>query len=247
MANLYYLSQQSEFSGSTELLQVAEQSVPQLKRMLEQEVTFTEAGKDTWLFQRGVWWQHPNYAYVGHAELALDLDRSQIETIATDSSHMHRWPLWLKAYSRAFIGQSEMTDYIARLQSGLATQFNERVYVKANEEVAIPRLTNFFDGYNGIYRYNYTTNPGTGYGPYQLSAILYAGWYGNLIKSDNFATDIRAILSREHDLTEAELTFYVGPNTTRERNPLYVWPDYFNNDLGKLNLRVTLALLTSTN
>ena len=145
MANLYYLSQQSEFSGSTEFLQLAQQGVTQLKRMLEQEVSFTESGKDTWLFQPGVWWQHPNYAHVGHAALALDLERSPMESIATDSSHTHRWPLWLKAYNRAFVGQTEMTNYITRLQTGLAQQFNQKVYVPASEEVAIPRINNFFD------------------------------------------------------------------------------------------------------
>lgn len=247
LANMSYLSNSGRFStDSTEFMQLKVIGVMQIKQMLQQEIKLLERkdanGNSAWLFQPGVWWQHPEYQYVGNLALTDDLEPMPVEDIATDSSHMHRWPIWLKAYKRAFT-DSETKTYITKLQHGLALQFNEKVYVAADQSFTSPRVNNFFDGHNGVYRYRFATAQNSGYGPYQLSAILYVGWYGNLEYADTFVTDIESLLNRQFQFTPSELATLVGPNTTRERHPLFVWPDYFTNGMAELNARISLSFL----
>lgn len=248
LANLAFLANSGFFTTSSqEFSDLVVLTTPQIKQILEQEIVLQQEvdakGNRAWLFQPGVWWQHPEYSYAGNAQLAQGLAIMQVDGIATDSSHMHRWPLWLKAFKRAFFSEPNTQDYISGLELGLALQFNDKVYVPAVQGVATPRMTNFFDGHNGVYRYNFSTTQNSGYGPYQLSGSLYIGWYGSLDSAEQFQADIEALLKNGYSLSDSELAVLVGPNTTRERNPLFVWPDYFTNGMAELNLRVTLALL----
>lgn len=248
LSNLIYIqAKQNEITASAAFSALVAIAQPQLKQMLQQEVSSTSASNQTtkfnWLFQPGVWAEHPDYRFVGNTELTSSLEEMPMTGIATDSSHMHRWPLWLKSYSRAFTQDSDMLQHIDRLQTGLAQQFNEVVYVASNSSFSAPRMNNFFDGHNGVYRYQYITQAGSGYGPYQLSSALFVGWYGNLVSADAFVKDLEALVTGKFELSQSQIDTYVGPNTTRERNPKFTLPDYFNNGMAELNIRVSLALL----
>lgn len=247
-ANLVHVARkQSNFTSSDAFTAFAALARPQLEKILTDEVEFTThsdgQSKFHWLFQPGVWWQHPDYQHAGNLALGENLEVFRIENIATDTSHMHRWPVWLKTYNRAFYDNVTMQSHISLLQTGLAQQFNEYVYAPSDADFKAPRVNNFFDGRNGVFRYQYVTQGDTGYGPYQLSAIVFAGWFGNLANAEGFVTDIKALLENNMSLSQQELATFVGPNTTRERNPYFVWPDYFTNGVAELNLRVSLYLL----
>ncbi len=245
LSNLIYLQENSvPLDSESEFEQLVEAAQPLLQQMLQQEIVTTNTESESvWLFQPGVWWEHPDYAHVGHLELAEELPEARMENIATDSSHMHRWPIWLKSYKRAFTDDDAMLEYIESMELALVQQFNNLVYVPRVETFGAPRINNFFDGHNGVYRYQYETQGESGYGPFQLSGALYSGWYGNLEFADEFVADIKFLLANGMQLSATEIETYVGPNTTRERHPLFTRPDYFTNGMAELNLRVTLALL----
>jgi hypothetical protein len=227
----------------------------------EQETSFSQINKLTWImlsqeiklsletdnlnyfnFQPGVWTEHPDYAYAGQSEIIESMPKILIEGIATDSSHMHRWPVWLKSFKRMFLNDATKLNFIKKLEISLAKQFSEFVYVKSDSMFPAPRMNNFFDGRNGIYRYLYATQGGSGYEPYQLSGTLVVGWYGALLKADDFSEDINNVLENDQ-LPSYVITTYVGPNTTRDRHPLFSWPEYFSNGMAELNYRITYELL----
>lgn len=245
LANLVFLAQKLPAQPQeSRFLVLKQQALPLLEQMLKQEIQHTEQVEvqgNYWLFQPGVWTDHPQYAYAGNDQLAQSIAVKPVQNIATDSSHMHRWPLWLQAYKRAFADEQAMTSYLSESQRQLAQQFNNKVYVKPDAEFTKSRVNNFFNGFNGVYGYKATTKQG--YGPYQLSGILFSGWYGNLQSAAQWQNDLKVQLAQDTSLTTSELTTYVGPNTSRQRHPMFTWPEYFNSDLAKLNLRVSLALL----
>jgi len=193
---------------------------------------------DGWLFQPGVWSHHPDYRYAGHTEVLPDLDQRIVDDIATDSSHFHRMPVWLKSFSDSYeSGRPELAffnDLIARTRY----QFENVIFVPPDEQFLGPRLVNFTDGRNGVYRYNYdTVAEGSGYGPYELSAVaLPLGWYV-FLDSDVLASAYEEL---KFPMSATLIDLYVGPNTTRERHPLVKWPDYFTNGFAELHLAIYL-------
>ena len=186
-----------------------------------------------WILQPGVWRDHPDYTYSGYTQLALDLVPKPVLNIAPDSSHSHRMPLWLLSLAHAYPNDDERHVFYQVLLDGLRIQFLDHVLVPPSSEVPFPRLTNFMDGWNGVYRYNYqTVGENLGYGPYQLSGILLESWWIFLGTDD--LRYLYAEMSRQFPLRQDELDLYVGPNTTRERHPLVTWPDYFTNGFAEL-------------
>jgi hypothetical protein len=53
---------------------------------------FNEEGG--WLFQKGIWTDHPDFRFAGHTELNPDLPEVRLSNISEDSSHSHRWPFF---------------------------------------------------------------------------------------------------------------------------------------------------------
>ncbi|HAZ21370.1 MAG TPA: hypothetical protein DCY84_03250 [Firmicutes bacterium] len=134
-----------------------------------------------WLFQPGVWSDHPDFLYAGHSRKAPGLKASRIKVIAEDVSHSHRLPLWLKSIEKAFPSGSEQNQYFAALLSGLDKQFFEKVVVKPTNAFPSYRTTNYMDGWNGIYRYDYgSLRSNYGYGPFELSGTITLGWWSFL-------------------------------------------------------------------
>ena len=194
---------------------------------------------DGWLFQPGVWSHHPDYIYAGHTESRPDLSPSIIDDIATDSSHFHRMPLWLLSFQESYAAGRSERAFFEDLLARTRYQFEEVIFVAPDEQFDGPRLVNFTDGWNGVYRYNYSTvSEGSGYGPYELSAVsLPLGWYV-FLNSDALASAYAGI---DFPMSADLIDLYVGPNTTRERHPLVKWPDYFTNGFAELHLLLSVA------
>ena len=190
---------------------------------------------DGWLFQPGVWSHHPDYRYVGNESLLPGLSPIIIDDIAIDSSHMHRMPLWLTSlrdsYDTARPEYAYFDDVLARMR----TQLDTVMLAPADAVLGAPRLFNFSDGWNGVYRYNYdTVADNLGYGPFQLSGVLPYSWYAFLGNTElaNQVADIN------FPLTSQAVDLYVGPNTSRIRHPLVTWPEYFTNGFAELNFKL---------
>jgi hypothetical protein len=102
------------------------------------------------------------------------------------------------------------------------------------------RMTNFMDGENGVYRYGYPTQgAGRGFGPYQLSGSFNIGWWAFVgTAADPFYSAQLALLPFE----SAVVAEYVGPNTTRLRNPLFTEPGFYTGELVRKILQSAVAV-----
>ncbi|WP_326907835.1 copper amine oxidase N-terminal domain-containing protein [Sedimentibacter sp. MB31-C6] len=205
--------------------------------IFEQEGIFREDG--TWLFQPGVRSQHNDYIYAGNIKKSNNIKPSPIENIASDTSHSHRFPLWINSFINAYEsnGDSEKVALFLKVRNGLEKQFYENVIVKPTEEFNGYRTNNFMDGNNGIYRWNYPTQgQGNGYGPYELSGTLTLGWW-SLLKSERI-NQVYYEMASKFPLTENVINVYVGPNTTRDRHDLVTMPNSFYNGVTELICRL---------
>lgn len=142
----------------------------------QQEVSYTASG---WLYQPGQWDDHQDYIYAGHNTLSPDLTPLPVPGIATDSSHSHRMPLWLISIQQGFDASSNQYEYFAELREGFESQFMEVVFQPSSDDFAAPRMTNYMDGENGIYRFRFHDIPSLklGYEPHNLSGTLLTGYY----------------------------------------------------------------------
>ena len=191
------------------------------------------------LFQPGVWSHHPDYIYAGNEFLAPDLVPMIIEDIPTDSSHMHRMGLWLKSLADTFDQTSPEYTRINNIYERLKWQFENVMLERSDDAFPAPRLLNYSNGWNGVYRYSYNTvGDNLGYGPYDISGTLAYSWYP-FLDSDVLREEFSGL---NFPLSTEVVTQYTGPNTTRERHPLVLWPDYFTNGFAELNMRIAAEL-----
>lgn len=190
-----------------------------------------------WLFQSGWWQDHPDYLWAGHVELGANLPPRAVEGIAEDSSHSHRLPVFLANLARL----PHSGPLAAVALSGLEVQFHRHVLVLGDESFPAPRLTNYMDGRNGLYRYGYeTTGAIGGYGPYQLSGILPEGWWG-LLPGER-TRQVWKQFAQSFPLPAKVVDTYVGPNTTDPRGKLVAWPGFFRNGFAEANVSLIANL-----
>ncbi|MBM4075985.1 MAG: hypothetical protein FJ267_10110 [Planctomycetes bacterium] len=209
------------------------------KTLFEKFVVYQPGGG--WLFQPGVWSDHPEYRYVGNPEVLPNLQQSLIDDIGEDSSHATRWPLWLKSLKEAYPDNTPGRAYYQGLINGLEIQFMETVVVAPTATFDGYRTNNFMDGRNGVYRYSYyTAGTGRGYGPYSVSATLFYGWW-TFLDTDR-VRNIYDYMQDRYPLNNQLVTTYVGPNTSRIRNPLETFPAAFTN-----GMKEVLTLLSMDN
>lgn len=206
-----------------------------------QEVTATAAG---WLYQPGQWDDYIDTMYAGHDILATDLEPAPVPGIATDSSHSHRMPLWLVSLASGFDAGSEERAYFESLRDGFQSQFMEVVYVAPSDDFPGPRMTNYMDGHNGIYRYRYHDNTDLklGYDAYNLSGTLLVGYYP-FMKNTQLAN---AYAELSFPLSDAILESYLGllgQGGTPDRTRAFILTDYYQ--FGQAELYALIASLMS--
>lgn len=212
----------------TDILEIA-------RNIFQQEGEFRSDGG--WLFQPGVWSDSPSYAYAGHTVKKIGMKPKPVPGIAWDTSHSHRFPLWLTSLEGAYAEGEPGNEMYKKIKRGLEKQFYEHVLVQPTQDFPAYRTTNYMDGRNGIYRWNYRTLKNDGYGPYELSGTLTLGWWA-FLASERIQSVYRQI-AEKFPLPSEVVSLYVGPNTTRERHVLVKWPDAYYN--GYIELIVNLA------
>lgn len=193
--------------------------------ILERRGSFTEYGG--WIFQVGFWTDHQYFEYSGNLKLEENLKPLKVANITNDSSHSLRWPLWISSYKNA---NESNVELLSNIYSAFSIQFKDRIAAKHKKRAL---MNNFIDGYNGIYRYKYETTGGNslkGYGPYNLSGSLGMAWYCFL----NDVNSFYKFYKDTYPLSKETLNIYVGPNTTRDRNKLLKWPEFFTNGFAEL-------------
>lgn len=181
-------------------------------------------------FQKGTWFDHRDYRYAGHENVAENLAPSYVKNIAVDSSHSHRLPLFIDSFSSI----SSDKEYYKKIISELMRTFSDQALTSMEiDDQFVILQNNYFDGHNGLYRYSYSTlNEGSGYGPYQLSGTLFVGYYA-FFESDGYRDSMKKMQS-SFPINDQALALYVGPKITRARHYLFDWPAYFNNGFAEL-------------
>jgi hypothetical protein len=213
------------------------------RAIFSHEVTPTVVGG--WVLQKGAWTDHPDYAYAGHELVAPDLQPAPVPGISPDSSHSFRLPLWLVSFGCAEAPGSSSRTLFARLTDQLAIQWWIRTVVMPDYSFNGVRMTNFMDGENGVYRYGYPTQgPGRGFGPYELSGSLNIGWWSFV---GPLAGPVYQAQLASLPFGDDELALYVGPNTTRTRNPAFTEPDFYNGILIHEVLSSAVVVASRTN
>ncbi|MED0706412.1 hypothetical protein [Aneurinibacillus aneurinilyticus] len=135
-------------------------------------------GDGRWVFQPGIWSDHPDYLYAGRREKKASMKPAPVKDIAWDTSHSHRFPLWLLSMSQAQQKDSANRRFYEALRKGMEKQFYEQVLVQPSRDFPAYRTKNFIDGRNGVYRWGYKSlGADNGYGPYELSDTLLLGWW----------------------------------------------------------------------
>lgn len=190
----------------TDVLQVADKA-------FRQSVKFRGGGR--WVFQPGVWSDHPDYAYAGRREKKPGMKPAPVKDIAWDTSHSHRFPLWLVSLSQAYEKKSPQHTFYESLRRGLEKQFYEHVLVKPSRDFPAYRTTNFIDGRNGVYRWGYPSlGANNGYGPYELSGTLLLGWW-TFLGTDR-VRDVYATMSRQLPAVASVAGMYKEPDAPRK-------------------------------
>jgi hypothetical protein len=191
-----------------------------------------------WLFQPGTFTDHPDYAYAGNLDVGPALLPSPVPGIAEDASHSHRLALWIRSHRAADPARDGL---YASILAGLERQFMERVLVAPSPSFPGFRTTNFMDGRNGVYRWQYPSQgAGKGFGPGQLSGTLLLGWWSFL--GTQRTRELHAAAAGTFPLAPAVIETYVGPNTTRPRSPFVREPDFYTNGFAELILRLAARL-----
>jgi len=177
-------------------------------RVFNQEVVWNSDGG--WIFQPGVFSDHPEYKFAGNSEVRPGLQPAPVRNLSLDSSHSLRYPLWLNSQIDAYPEGSEQRAYYAKLKNGLNTQFFSKVVVPPDDHSPCYRMNNFLDGSNGVYRYNYASlGQGKGYGPYGLSSALLVGWWAFLETPQS--RDLYQGLDKSFPWPHECIDLYLGP------------------------------------
>ena len=143
-------------------------------QVFQQRSSFDQAGR--WLFDKGSWDTHPDFAYAGYTDTRNIQDKKPIQNSVMDSSHFLRMPLILKSLQNSYPPNSSNYAFYGKARIGLEKQFFDKVLINKNNSI---HLTNFMDGRNGVYRWNYKSLPqdNTGYDAYELTSSFGMGWW----------------------------------------------------------------------
>lgn len=196
-----------------------------------------------WLFQPGVWKDHPDHRYANHAEPTNDMKPKTRENITWDSGHTMRFPLFLLSLEQASTDISKQRLF-HDLRKGLATQFHGHVLKPSNTQQPHWQLNNYMDGWNGLYRWNYKTlGQGKGISAYGLSKSLLFGWWAFLgtDKEEEVFKDMVSLFP----FSPETRAIYGTQTSSRTKHPLVTIPSKYSNGLAELTMRLAHKLSRS--
>ncbi|RZF51137.1 hypothetical protein EXE30_11200 [Acinetobacter halotolerans] len=130
-----------------------------------------------WLFDKGNYDDYKDHAFAGYVNKFVK-EKRPLTGMVSDSSHFFRMPKILSSLQYSYPIGSYNFNLYKSYRKGLTKQFlNKVVHIRDNKIY----LTNYMDGRNGIYRWEYPSlGKGNGYGPYELTGSFSIGWWGFL-------------------------------------------------------------------
>lgn len=183
-----------------------------------------ETEKGGWLFQPGCWSDHPDYAYAGNPTVFEGIEPLIRADVPWDSSHFHRFPLFLNSWQSAQPNKERQALFQLRKEQ-LANQMAEYVLQNIDGRWL---TTTFMDGTNGVYRYSYNTE-GVGLDGYDLSGTFLFGWWA-FLHNEHIAQCYRDIL-KTFPMEANRSNPYFDHATVREQNPFFDMDTAFDNGM----------------
>lgn len=177
-----------------------------------------------WLFQPGIWSDHPDYAYAGNETITEDIQPKSREDLTEDSSHSHRLPLYLRSWQSAQPNETCWELFTLRREQ-LANQLANHVLRKVDGAWL---CTTFMDGTNGVYRYEYHEE-GVGLAGYDLSGTFLLGWWSLL--GDSRITRVYQDILEQYPMKGNRSNPYFDHATVREQNPYFDMDTAFDNGM----------------
>jgi hypothetical protein len=217
-------------AGNDRWMRLCDQAMRWLARIVRVRGEFRGRG---WLFQPGMLWDHPDMAYAGHPRIAPNLQPKPRPEVCDDSFHAHRWSLFLRTLMNNAVRPQDV-KLASSVLAGLERQFYGRVAQWPSPEFPAARMTNYMDGWNGVYRYAYKTH--VGYDPYQLSGGLPRSWWGFLPGARSQA--YWQSFAKSIPLTEDVIRLYLGPAPAGGRPHAPSTRRFFTNGFAELNVRL---------
>jgi len=164
------------------------------------------------------------------------MPQAPIRFISMDTPHVHRMALWLSSLAEAYKPGDARRSYYHAIKQRLSVQFSKHALVLPDTSAPFWKTTNYLDGVNGVYRWHYATTSGSGYGPYEGSGAMTLGWWSFLHTTP--VRDLYRSLAEAFPLKANAIATYVGPNTSRKRNPLVTEPACYTNGFRELLSRL---------
>lgn len=219
--------------SGTELTAVETEAAEIAYELLTSPLLNEETEDGGWVFQRGVWWDYPDFAYAGYQAILPDMEPKPRRDVTWDSSHFMRMAACIISWRNAQPTQ-ERYALIDERRAQLATQFASEICKKVN---GYWLATTFIDGTNGVYRYSYNT-PGVGYSGYENSSHVLLGWWG-LLEDERICQIYAEILKGFPLEANRDTNPYFDFATIRDQNPFY--DDDTSYDLGMYQCMVMCA------
>lgn len=194
------------------------------------------------IFQKGYWSKHRDYKYAGCETLeCIEKGVNRVSAISEDTSHSLRLPLLISSLED---GMELAVDkkYFKKLKEKLAFQLLNKIIREKENNCQCFYPTNYLDGSNGYYRYNYETHKNEGYGPFELSETFKIGWWAFL--EDNQISNLYTIINSNLK-NNIPCEFLYKDKTKRERHPIVA--NRFNNNLYVIITKMASELITNTN
>ncbi|MEN8145442.1 MAG: hypothetical protein ABFS14_10890 [Gemmatimonadota bacterium] len=123
-----------------------------------------------WLLQPGRLSEHPDHLYAGHSRIpdapqcsaaesddpACQLEPAPVAGIGMDVSHfLAKWPFFFRVFMEASFDSPRRAAHYRALLFGIEAQLFGTVLTPPDDSSRVFRLTNYMDGTDGIYRWNY--------------------------------------------------------------------------------------------
>lgn len=226
--NRYYILMNESMDEKKE--KAVKQCENVVEKIFHQGITYED---DIWIFQKGVWEGNFDFAYSAHQTIEEGMELKQLTSPTWDSSHATRWPVFLYTSIKFLEIRNEDVTYYQKLLDDLSYNFLNNIIIYPNDEKEYFTTTNFMDGRDGVYRYDYESHKGNGYLPGQLTKSVYFGWWAFL--NNEKVHSLYGKIVDTFPLSERAISFYTGPSTTRVRNSYVSEPDFFNNGFAELN------------
>ena len=140
-------------------------------RVFKQRSEFDNQGG--WLFDKGVFDNYPAYTYAGYDNTNNVTKPKPLKNMVSDSSHFFRIPKILLSLQESYPVNSKNYNIYNSYRNGLNKQFLNKVVHINNNKIY---LTNYMDGRNGVFRWNYSAK-NKGIGPYKQTYAFGIGWW----------------------------------------------------------------------